>query len=95
MVGGLEEAVYVAIILVGPDAEAAQLELDGHVLTALGQIKEMILARLMLPNCRAKKMAMLTTAVNRTGMKIMMKLEKRRRLRSGQSRSCIVLTWFL
>ena len=35
MIGGLEETVHVAIILVGPDAEAAQLELDGHVLTAL------------------------------------------------------------
>ena len=92
MVRSLEETAHVAMILVGPDAEAAQLELDGHVLPALWQMKEMILARLILPNCRAKKMAILTTAVNRTGMKIMMKLEKRRRLRSGQSRSFITLT---
>ena len=35
MIGGLEETVHVAIILIGPDTEAAQLELDGHVLTAL------------------------------------------------------------
>ena len=31
----LEETAHIAMILVGPDAEAAQLELDGHVLPAL------------------------------------------------------------
>ena len=35
MVRSLEETAHVAMILVGPDAEAAQLELDGHVLPAL------------------------------------------------------------
>ena len=55
MVRSLEETAHVAMILVGPDAEAAQLELDGHVLPALWQMKEMILARLILQNCRAKK----------------------------------------
>ena len=34
MIGSLQQGRQISVIAVGPDAEAAQLELDGHVLPA-------------------------------------------------------------